>query len=71
MTVRTITVQVGGAGTEAAHARSVEHLYVSTGCQHGVHDYCAKSDTKKPAECKFCAAPCLCPCHITNWTMTA
>jgi hypothetical protein len=32
------------------------HLYVSTACQHGQHDRCRQ-------QCKFCAAPCLCPCH--------
>lgn len=43
------------------------HVYLSTGCYHGRHDYCANVDgivgLKKPAQCKFCAAPCVCPCH--------
>lgn len=45
----------------------VNHLYVSTGCQHGRHDYCALTEgaagEKRPAKCKFCPALCLCPCH--------
>lgn len=44
------------------------HVYLSTGCLHGRHDYCQESvkedgGTKAPAECKFCAAPCICDCH--------
>lgn len=44
------------------------HLYVSTGCQHGEHGYCAGPERadggdKLPATCKFCQASCLCPCH--------
>jgi hypothetical protein len=43
------------------------HLYLSTGCLHGDHAYCqsntGKAGAKKPAECKFCCAGCLCPCH--------
>lgn len=43
------------------------HEYLSTGCLHGQHDYCSNVDgiagLKKPARCKFCAAPCQCPCH--------
>lgn len=34
----------------------VRHRYVSTACQHDLHDRCRKT-------CKFCAEPCLCPCH--------
>lgn len=45
----------------------IEHLYVSTACQHSHHDYCQRetgtTGQKTPAQCKFCAAPCLCPCH--------
>jgi hypothetical protein len=43
------------------------HVYLSTGCLHGHHDYCQNhtghSGTKTPAQCKFCAAPCTCHCH--------
>ncbi|MFH8405516.1 hypothetical protein ACH4FX_12185 [Streptomyces sp. NPDC018019] len=43
------------------------HRYLSTGCLHGEHGYCQSSTgsngTKVPATCKFCAAPCECPCH--------
>lgn len=43
------------------------HVYMSTSCLHGEHGYC-QSDTsaaggKVPAQCKFCAAPCICGCH--------
>lgn len=43
------------------------HVYLSTGCFHGHHDYCqshtGQSGAKTPASCKFCSAPCVCPCH--------
>lgn len=41
------------------------HVYLSTGCLHGKHGYCQSTGEgrKVPAECKFCAAPCICPCH--------
>jgi hypothetical protein len=44
------------------------HRYLSTGCRHGEHGYC-QSNTgsqgdKRPAECKFCAAKCVCSCHF-------
>lgn len=43
------------------------HHYLSTGCLHGEHDYCASmtghAGDKRPAQCKFCSAPCQCPCH--------
>ncbi|MCI3246355.1 hypothetical protein MQN93_42355, partial [Streptomyces sp. 7R016] len=51
----------------AAEAQQPGHVYLSTGCLHGEHAYCANVDgiagLKKPAQCKFCAAPCTCPCH--------
>lgn len=43
------------------------HIYLSTGCRHGEHGYCQShtglSGAKKAASCKFCGAPCQCPCH--------
>ncbi|MCX4751756.1 hypothetical protein OG455_41665 [Kitasatospora sp. NBC_01287] len=52
------------------------HDYLSTGCLHGDmllpdgrtgHDYCQSdmgaAGAKKPAQCKFCQAPCSCECH--------
>lgn len=43
------------------------HTYLSTGCRHGHHDYCqamtGHAGTKRPGQCKFCTAPCLCSCH--------
>ncbi|MFI1165609.1 hypothetical protein ACH4UM_18835 [Streptomyces sp. NPDC020801] len=53
-------------GTAATRATDI-HVYLSTSCLHGEHDYCRShtglSGAKKPAQCKFCAAPCTCPCH--------
>jgi hypothetical protein len=44
-----------------------DHIYLSTGCRHGFHDYCASLEgvagIKKPARCKFCEAACICRCH--------
>lgn len=44
-----------------------EHVYLSTACLHGEHVYCqaatGRVGAKKPAECKFCTAPCICECH--------
>jgi hypothetical protein len=43
------------------------HVYLSTGCRHHEHGYCQShtglSGAKTPASCKFCGAPCVCPCH--------
>jgi len=44
-----------------------QHRYLSTGCLHGEHAYCQRPTSpfgmKVPAQCKFCAAPCICDCH--------
>lgn len=44
-----------------------QHAYYSTGCRHGRHTYCqgeaGQAGAKKPAECKFCGAKCICWCH--------
>lgn len=44
-----------------------EHVYLSTGCLTGEHDYCAAmtgmQGTKRPATAKFTGAPCICGCH--------
>jgi hypothetical protein len=49
------------------HPAGGPHRYLSTGCLHGEHGYCQSSTglagAKTPARCKFCKAPCLCPCH--------
>lgn len=60
-------------GEQPAHSG---HRYLSTGCLHGDHtlpdgrtghQYCqsatGKTGGKQPAQCKFCAAPCVCGCH--------
>lgn len=46
------------------------HVYLSTACLHGQHDYCnactGVAGTKVPGTCKFCGAPCRCRhpgCH--------
>lgn len=43
------------------------HRYLSTGCLHGDHDYCAarsgRAGAKHPQRCKFCSARCRCRCH--------
>ncbi|MDX3532508.1 hypothetical protein P1P75_40475 [Streptomyces sp. ID05-39B] len=43
------------------------HAYLSTGCLHGDHAYCqgmtGLAGAKRPGECKFCRASCLCRCH--------
>jgi hypothetical protein len=53
------------SATEATH-----HQYLSTGCLHGEHDYCQSNTglggAKTPAQCKFCASPCICGCHQTT-----
>ncbi len=44
-----------------------EHYYLSTGCFHGQHSYCnamtGMQGAKRPAQCKFCDAKCICQCH--------
>lgn len=54
--------------TRYAHRRGIHH-YLATSCLHGEHAYCqgetGKVGAKAPAECKFCQAPCSCPCHPT------
>ncbi len=46
-----------------------EHVYLSTACLHGEHDYCnsmvGAQGVKRPAQCKFCEATCICECHQT------
>lgn len=48
-------------------AVDTEHVYLSTGCLHGQHEYCKRmkglDGTKTPGQCKFCRAHCICPCH--------
>lgn len=55
-------------------ASCAEGHYLSSSCYHAVevgqrnlHSYCKShtglSGAKKPAQCKFCEAPCRCHCH--------
>lgn len=43
------------------------HIYFSTSCFHGDHNYCKRETgllgNKIPGVCKFCQAPCVCRCH--------
>jgi len=51
----------------AGQATAGAHVYLSTGCLHGDHDYCKSmtglNGAKRPGECKKCAAKCICGCH--------
>lgn len=51
-------------------AIEIHHEYLSTACLHQHHDYCKRErglmGEKIPAQCKFCKAPCICPCHRTD-----
>lgn len=51
------------------------HVYFSTSCFHGDHNYCKRQTgllgNKIPAVCKFCEAPCVCACHADRETETA
>lgn len=44
------------------------HIYLSTACLHGEHEYCQAArglfGIKQPATCKWCTAPCICHCHV-------
>lgn len=43
------------------------HVYLSTGCLAGEHDYCKSmtglTGTKRGGRSKFSDAPCICRCH--------
>lgn len=45
------------------------HIYWSTHCRHGNCEACSATELapgvpRRPAQCKTCAAPCVCGCHI-------
>jgi hypothetical protein len=47
---------------------SAPHVYLSTACLHENHQHCQcrtnlQGEEKVPGTCKWCAAPCICPCH--------
>ena len=54
--------RAGVALTQLAN-RMGEHVYLSTAHLHGDPAYCGskegKAGAKRPAECKFCGAPCI------------
>lgn len=44
------------------------HQYWSTHCRHDQHEGCRATELapgvpRRPAQCKICAAPCVCECH--------
>lgn len=43
------------------------HVYLSTGCLQGEHDYCQSmtgvQGSKRGGRAKFSDAPCICSCH--------
>lgn len=44
------------------------HYYWSTHCRHGNHGACSAEELapgviRQPAQCKTCAAACVCDCH--------
>jgi hypothetical protein len=61
------TEQPALAWTPPPPGSTREHVYLSTGCWHGDHDYCQSmtglNGAKRPAECKKCRAKCICGCH--------
>ncbi len=69
---------VGHMG-DVAHVERDGHVYLSTSCTHGKHRYCADPKgsngevtwDKKPGECKFCSAKCICTCHVTHQDATS
>lgn len=72
MTERERRLQVGDAWTVEevdayVAATTSEHSYLSTACLHHRHDYCEAmvgyQGEKRPAQCKFCEAKCVCRCH--------
>ncbi|MEU6674798.1 hypothetical protein [Streptomyces sp. NPDC046925] len=71
MSIRSLLQHVGikVGPTIRVNGEVIDHEYLSTGCLHGEHGYCQyearryDGSTKTPAQCKFCAAPCVCACH--------
>lgn len=56
---------------------TLAHIYLSTACLHAaedpsLHERCGSGynaytlEPKKPAECKYCPARCVCECHRSN-----
>lgn len=46
-----------------------QHTYWSTHCRHTRHRDCRATELapgvpRKPAQCKTCGSPCICPCHL-------
>ena len=55
-----------GFRLQSLHNKGFGH-YLSTACYHEKHDYCAAmtgyQGEKRPSQCKFCDARCVCVCH--------
>lgn len=48
-----------------------KHVYLSTACLHGEHEYCQGAVTREgeekiPGKCKFCDSKCCCVCHWSD-----
>lgn len=58
------------ATVEMLTGQGASHVYLSTSCFHGEHDYCASmtgyQGAKRGGQCKFCEAKCTCPCHTSE-----
>lgn len=74
-TLDVIEAMAHAAGLVITAVPPVQHEYLSTSCLHGHHDYCqsgrgaadgGETWAKRPSQCKFCGAPCRCPCHATT-----
>lgn len=61
------TYRIDGDKVDVVYVNGT-HRYWSTHCRHDRHDAC-KADELAPgvprhaAQCKTCAAPCICHCH--------
>lgn len=51
----------------------VDHVYLSTACLHERHDHCnamvGYEGVKRPAQCKWCEARCICVCHSKEFSL--
>lgn len=72
----TATSSDSKSGERRPHAEAPtdteQHRYLSTACLHLDHGYCQSAEgydaagdpfARRPSQCKFCAAPCVCSCH--------
>lgn len=70
--------RLAAAAAQRSVTEGAEHVYLSTSCLHGLHEYCQADKIvdsqgtrrKNPSSCKFCKAPCVCTCHGEGETWT-